>query len=33
MGKTTIGKKIGWDWANGHFENFSNCFLCVFEVS
>ena len=32
MGKTTVGKKIGWDWAKGFLENFQIVFFVFLKL-
>ena len=32
MGKTTLGKKMGWDWSKGFFEDFSMVFFVFLKV-
>ena len=32
MGKTTITKKIGWDWAQGNFETFQIVFFIILKL-
>ena len=33
MGKTTLVKKFGWDWAKGFLQDIFHSFLYFFEVS
>ena len=32
MGKTTLGKKVGWDWARGEFKKFSIVFFVFLKL-